>query len=46
MANPKTPALPLQLERAISSMYAPPTTPVAITLRVSRYNQKVSANHR
>ncbi|BAJ73957.1 transcriptional regulator [Microbacterium testaceum StLB037] len=31
---------------ASSSMYAPPTMPVARTERVSRYTQKVSANHR
>ncbi len=31
---------------AIRSMYAPPMIPVASTDRVSRYTQKVSANHR
>ena len=34
------------LESAINSMYAPPITPVAITLRVSRYTQNVRANHK
>lgn len=32
--------------RATSSMYVPPTIPVASTERVSRYTQKVSANQR
>ncbi len=39
--------VPKTIEKiATSSMYAPPMMPVASTDRVSRYTQKVSANHR